>query len=65
MDVEFTHAGEGFEGSEEVVSEVHCGHTGRPWDFSTRNRLVKKNEQSLNILTSFASVLSSVCVFLL
>jgi hypothetical protein len=38
MDVEFTHAGEGVESSEEVVSEVHCGHIDQPWDLSTRNR---------------------------
>ena len=46
MDVELAYAGEGVEGSEEVVSEVHCGHTGRPWEISTRNRLTRQPEIS-------------------
>jgi hypothetical protein len=54
MNVELAHAGEGVEGCEEVVSEVHCGHIGRPWEFSTRNP-VDSLSRSLNILTQFAT----------
>jgi len=32
MDVEFAHIGKGIEGSKEVVSKIHCGHTGRSWE---------------------------------
>ena len=35
MNVKFAHVGKGFEGSEEVVSKVDCGHVGRPWERSS------------------------------
>lgn len=30
--MEFAHARKGVESSEEVVSNVHCAHTGQPWE---------------------------------
>ena len=45
--MEFAHAGKGIEGSEEVVSNVHCGHTGRiPWEQTQRTL-----SQSMTALT--------------
>jgi hypothetical protein len=32
MNVEFTHARKGVEGSEELIPNVHCGQTGQPWE---------------------------------